>query len=164
MKEIYIRKYNRLMDYDYSQGGVYFITICAKEKAALFGTITGEANFVRQKLSDIGIIIDNEIKGISNIYENVEIEAYVIMPNHIHMLIVLKSDGQTQFAPSISRIVKQFKGAITKRIGTSIWHKSFYDHIIRDEIDFIKYLQFLEADPANWLDDEYYVPNNNSES
>lgn len=87
----------------------------------------------------------------------VKLDNYVIMPNHIHMLIAIDDCGRTLFAPTISRIVKQFKGVVTKQIGKSIWQRSFYDHIIRDEQDYVEKWNYIENNPARWLDDDLYV-------
>lgn len=128
------RKNIRLNDYNYSSNGAYFITICTKNKENLLWKNVG-ANCVRPldqlPLSKIGIVIENEIYKLNTVYENIKVDKYQIMPNHIHLIIFIYEDsnGRTQFAPTISRIIKQFKGSITKQIGFSIWQKSFYDRI-----------------------------------
>lgn len=80
------------------------------------------------------------------------------MPNHLHLIIVIDNPviGRTQFAPTISRIIKQFKGAITKQIGFSPWQRSFYDHIIRNEKEYTAYWQYIENNPVNWENDELF--------
>lgn len=135
------RKNIRLNDYNYSSNGAYFITICTKNKENLLWKNVG-ANCVRPldqlPLSKIGIVIENEIYKLNTVYENIKVDKYQIMPNHIHLIIFIYEDsnGRTQFAPTISRIIKQFKGSITKQIGFSIWQKSFYDRIIRNENEY----------------------------
>lgn len=124
------RKNIRLHNYNYSYNGAYFITICTKNKENLLWKNVG-ANYVRPleqlPLSKIGIVIENEIYKLNTVYENIKVDKYQIMPNHIHLIIFIYEDsnGRTQFAPTISRIIKQFKGSITKQIGFSIWQKSF---------------------------------------
>lgn len=146
------RKPNRLKNYDYSQNGVYFITVCVKNRNPILSYIPVGANCVR--LSKIGKVVEEEINNISKIYANVTVENYVIMPNHIHLLVFIdRFSGRTQFAPTISRIIKQFKGVITKRLGKSIWQKGFYDHIIRDEYDFQIRWQYIEDNPYRWCED-----------
>lgn len=135
------RKNIRLNDYNYSSNGAYFITICTKNKENLLWKNVG-ANCVRPldqlPLSKIGIVIENEIYKLNTVYENIKVDKYQIMPNHIHLIIFIYEDsnGRTQFAPTISRIIKQFKGSITKQIGFSIWQKSFYDRVIRNEKEY----------------------------
>ena len=78
------------------------------------------------------------------------------MPNHIHLIVVIQN-GRTQFAPTISRIIKQFKGKITKQVGFCIWQKSFYDHVIRDEKDYLRICEYIENNPVKWTEDKYFI-------
>ena len=155
------RKQNRLKEYDYSSCGAYFITICTKDKQNLFWNNVG-ANCVRPNeqlpLSEIGRIVDKEIRKIPEIYSAMEIDKYIVMPNHIHMIVSILSDdcGRTQFAPTISRMIKQFKGAITKQTGFSVWQRSYHDHIIRGQADYDEIWQYIEENPLKWDKDCYF--------
>lgn len=116
------------------------------------------ANYVRPleqlPLSKIGIVIENEIYKLNTVYENIKVDKYQIMPNHIHLIIFIYEDsnGRTQFAPTISRIIKQFKGSITKQIGFSIWQKSFYDRIIRNEKEYQEVWNYIHNNPLKYLE------------
>ena len=116
------------------------------------------ANYVRPleqlPLSKIGIVIENEIYKLNTVYENIKVDKYQIMPNHIHLIIFIYEDsnGRTQFAPTISRIIKQFKGSITKQIGFSIWQKSFYDRIIRNEKEYQSVWTYIHNNPLKYLE------------
>ena len=105
-------------------------------------------------LSKIGIVIENEIYKLNTVYENIKVDKYQIMPNHIHLIIFIYEDsnGRTQFAPTISRIIKQFKGSITKQIGFSIWQKSFYDRIIRNENEYQSVWNYIHNNPLKYLE------------
>ncbi len=155
------RKRMRLEGYDYSSCGAYFITICIADKNAFLWENVG-ANCVRPNepppLSTIGKTIDSEVQKINTIYENVAVDKYCIMPDHIHMIIFLTPDecGKTQFAPTLSRIIKQFKGTITKQIGISIWQKSFNDRIIRNEKGYQEVWQYIHTNPLKWEEDCFY--------
>jgi len=92
---------------------------------------------------------------ISKIYNNILIDEYIIMPNHIHVIIEIEN-GRTQFAPTISQIIKQYKGSITKQIKNNIWQKSFYEHIIRNEKEYLNIKQYIINNPYNWKKDKYY--------
>lgn len=144
-------------DYNYSSNGAYFITICTKNKENLLWKNVG-ANCVRPldqlPLSKIGIVIENEIYKLNTVYENIKVDKYQIMPNHIHLIIFIYEDsnGRTQFAPTISRIIKQFKGSITKQIGFSIWQKSFYDRIIRNENEYQSVWNYIHNNPLKYLE------------
>ena len=151
------RKNIRLNDYNYSSNGAYFITICTKNKENLLWKNVG-ANCVRPleqlPLSKIGIVVENEIHKLNTIYENIKVDKYQIKPNHIHLIIFIYEDsnGRTQFAPTISRIIKQFKGSITKQIGFSIWQKSFYDRVIRNEKEYQSVWNYIHNNPLKYLE------------
>lgn len=166
--ELPTRKSIRLKDYDYSKAGMYFVTICTKNKQHLLCEIVGvgfhadplESPFV--KLSLIGIEIEKSIKFINENYENVSIIHYVIMPNHIHMIIVLKKGGRGN--PPLPDIVGQFKSFLTKRYNLLyktqnilLWQRNYYEHIIRDEDDFLKICQYIDENPIKWQDDCYFT-------
>ena len=150
------RKKLRLAGYDYSRPGGYFITICTKEKRKLFWSVG--ASCARSVLSKYGEAVSEELLHLSTAYENVELDKTVIMPNHIHMILKLKESGRAQLAPTVSHIIQQFKGAVTKRIGISMWQKGFYDHIIRSEADYLRIWQYIDTNPAKWREDCYYIP------
>ncbi len=156
------RKRIRLEGYDYSSCGAYFVTICVADKNALLWENVG-ANCVRPNepptLSNIEKTIDNEVQKLNTIYENVTVDKYCIMHDHIHMIIFLAPDecGRTQFGPTLSRIIKQFKGSITKQTGLSIWQKSFYDRIIRNEKAYQEAWQYIDTNPAKWEEDCFIV-------
>ena len=144
----------RLENYDYSSDGAYFITICiGKNDISLWETVA--ANCVRQnvtpELSVIGKLIDKEILKIETIYDSITVDKYCIMPDHIHMILFIDTKCRTQFAPTISRVVKQFKGAVTKQLGFSIWQKSFNDKIIRNEKAYLEIWRYIDENPIKYL-------------
>ena len=148
------RKPIRIESYDYSTPGAYFITICAVNREKLFwsdrrGELCSPDNVT---LSNIGMIVDKEIQKLSDVYDAVGVDKYCIMPDHIHFILSINTDedGRTQFAPTISRVVKQFKGAITKQVGRPIWQKSFYDHGIRNRQDYAEFWEYIENNPLKY--------------
>ena len=166
MKELPKRKQIRIADYDYSTPGAYFITVCTANRKKIFwsdcrGELcsladtapTGDRRSpLRVELSDIGIIVDKEIKKLSSVYNAVRVDKYCIMPDHIHFILSIDTDEneRTQFAPTISRVMKQFKGSITKQVGRPIWQKSFYDHGIRNQQDYDEIWQYIENNPLKY--------------
>jgi putative transposase len=147
-----LRKSNRLRNYDYSQGGVYFITICTKDRGNLLWDMKAmEEGF----LSEAGKITELEIKKIETCYSNVIIDKYTVMPNHVHIIIILNNTREKSI-PNISRIVQQFKGSISKQVGFSVWQKSFHDHIIRCEKEYLKIWEYINENWLNWHKDCYY--------
>ena len=148
------RKQIRLENYDYSTPGAYFITVCTVNRAKIFwsdrrGDLWSPASV---PLSEIGMIVDSEIQKMNTIYKAIRIDKYCIMPDHIHFIICIDSDenGRTQFAPTISRVMKQFKGSISKQIGRPIWQKSFYEHGIRNRQDYDEVGEYIENNPAKY--------------
>lgn len=164
------RKSIRLKDYDYSSNGAYFITVCTKDKKNLFGCIVAKVvgadnirpNEIEYKthLSEMGKTVKTAIESISIHYSYVSIEKYVIMPNHIHLLILIKgidSDGRIISAPTDSKkrleiVIGQMKRWVSKQIGFSVWQKSFYDHIIRTENDYLDAWSYIDSNPRLWLE------------
>ena len=167
-RKLPIRKNIRLKNYDYSDGGGYFITVCAKDRKCLFGNVNkncvkincDEKDMVLP--SDVGQIVENAICHIEESYNHlVELDKHIVMPNHIHLILFLsgrKSDegGRPMTAPTVSQIVNQLKGAVTKAVGCSVWQKSFYDHIIRNKDDYVKIWYYIDNNPQKWTMDKYY--------
>lgn len=80
------------------------------------------------------------------------------MPNHIHMIIIISEEnGRSKTAPTISRMIQQFKGSITKKSGFPIWQKLFHDHIIRNEEEYQRIYEYVETNPLKWKEDKYYI-------
>ncbi len=153
------RKKNRLENYDYSSCGAYFITICTAQRKNYFwknvGATIGRPPAEAMEtinLSSFGKIVDEAINNISEIYPSVMVDIYVIMPDHIHLLLLICADerGRPMVAPTMSRIVNQLKGHVTKRTGTPIWQKSFFDHIIRNREDYEEHLKYIYENPMRW--------------
>ncbi len=151
------RKPNRLPNFDYSAPGAYFITICTKDRRNLFWTDVG-ASIARPQLTLWGDIAAKSICDIPKHYPAVSVDHYVVMPNHIHLLLQINTDtdGRAMLAPTVSHVVQQLKGVITKQIGQSVWQKLFHDHIIRSETDYLKIWEYIENNPAKWEEDCFY--------
>jgi REP element-mobilizing transposase RayT len=153
------RKSNRIQGYDYSQDGAYFITICTKDHAELFGKIAVGVASCRPQISEIGAVVESEILRLNKTYEDFSVDSYIIMPNHVHMIITICSGNRRQNAAptSVSRAINQWKRVITMKVGFSPWQKSFYDHIIRNQDDYNRIAEYIENNPARWVEDRYYI-------
>ena len=114
-------------------------------------------------LSDIGKTVKEGLKNINHYYPMAIVDKYVIMPNHIHAIIRIDADysedgkgGRTMCAPTLSLIIKNFKEYVTNQIGFSVWQRSFYDRVLRNEREYRGAWQYIENNPANWENDELF--------
>ena len=142
------RKILRLKEYDYSENGYYFLTVCIAEHKCLLCRIIG--NDASVVLTHFGSVCEKFLRSISGI------EKYVIMPNHIHLIIRIEEKAENAASASVSQIVKSFKTLVAKEIGSSIFQRSFYDHVIRDENDFLRIWNYIDTNPQRWTEDKYY--------
>jgi REP element-mobilizing transposase RayT len=168
MRELPKRKPNRLKNFDYSLDGAYFVTICAKNREEIFGTlvcvgatalgrpfaqnIPTEPEHPYVELTALGRCVDETIRAANN--EHVRINEYVIMPDHIHILIVIQpgtresqTTGDRGRSP-LHLVVRNIKSYVTKWAGFSPWQKSFHDRIIRNEEDYRRLAEYIANNPA----------------
>ena len=154
------RKRMRLKGYDYSNAGCYFVTICTHNKKKLFGDV--------ERLNSIGAIIDEEINNIPTYYDDVKIDKYIIMPDHVHILLKIGCDAlpndddviinevlnKTEHH-KLDRIVGLFKAGATRRIhqfepDIVVWQRSFYDHIVTNKNEYNEIWNYIDTNPIRW--------------
>ena len=167
------RKVIRYQNFDYSSIGVYFITICTENRRCILSQIvgTGVLDCPKIELMKYGEIADKYINQLNNFYDYLSVESYVIMPNHIHLLLFIQNEkqkfenGQSRTPvptnieranSSLSKFVSTFKRFCNKEYGKNIWQSRFYDHIIRNYKDFEKHLKYIYENPMQWYFDELY--------
>ncbi|MCK4526356.1 transposase [candidate division WOR-3 bacterium] len=174
MNKKYHRRSIRLKNYDYSQSGAYFVTVCTHQKKPFLGNILNGV----MKVNKFGKAVEKEWLKTQKMRENVELDECIIMPNHFHGIIVIKennvqavsSRGVLQYAPTnglqspsetIGAIVRGFKSAVTKRInelrgkyGTSVWQRNYYEHIIRNDKEFKLVREYIINNPLRWQYDQ----------
>ena len=164
-------KDNRLIGYDYSQNGAYFVTICSHNRRNLFWRECRVDPCGRPKvtLSHLGQIAEETLQLMQEKY-HISVDKYVIMPNHIHMIIGVYDDNQRLTArvnPTLSQIVGAYKSLVSSRwldickshnstMGT-IWQRSFHDHIIRSRRDYEEIWTYIDNNPKQWELDEYHT-------
>ena len=145
------RKPNRIPEYDYSTNGAYFVTICTQDRKKILCDIVGDDAHIVPKT--YGMIAEKYIRNVP------EIEKYVIMPDHIHMIIRLDNGSMWASTPTdcqpqhnrISNIVRSIKVLVAKEIGESIFQRSYYDHVIRNQQDYNEIWQYIEKNPRKWV-------------
>jgi len=167
---IHHRQSLRLREYDYSQPGYYFVTVCVYEHVELFGKINNNEMI----LNEYGKIAEKIWLEIPQHFENIQLDEYVIMPNHVHGIIIIGDNDNHDVGhrhacalqhtkrqyQKLPTVVGSYKSAVTKFInmhGDKIyfgWQKSFYDHVIRDEIALRKIREYIINNPAMWDSDE----------
>ena len=160
------RKSPRLQGFDYNREGIYFITICTKDRRCILSRIvvTGVPDCPQIDLTNYGKFAEKYIKQLNEFYNHISIESYVIMPNHIHILLFVKEDGQsrtpvptTRANTVISQFISTFKRFCNKEYGENIWQSRFNDHIIRNRDDYEKHLRYIFENPMCWYYDEFYI-------
>ena len=174
------RKSNRLQNYDYSQAGYYFVTICTQNRV----NYLGEIERAQMELSHIGQIVTNCWRAIPEHFHDTALDEFVAMPNHIHGIIVIKSNDllrndddnvgndddnvgnndrcslRVRNMQLLPKIISQYKSSVTRIVRKQSiehpfrWQKSFYDHIIRDEKSLNTIRTYIQNNPLNWELDE----------
>ena len=164
------RKSPRLKEYDYSTPGAYFITICTYNRKCLFSNIVGAIHELPEnKLTQYGEIVKQIIEILPDRF-NVSIPKYVIMPNHIHLIIEIYSNDEKrairesplQYRRSvIDKMVGFLKMNASKKIyntdSEKIWQRSYHDHIIRGEKDYRKIWEYIDTNVLKWEQDCFYI-------
>ncbi len=158
------RKPTRLKGYDYSTPGMYFLTICVKEKQSLLGKIVGCGDFdaPQMMLSDHGRILEKHINLMNKKYSHINIDKYVIMPNHFHLILSITDykNGASETAAPYNKETLKFisllKRYCNKEYVENIWQCSFHDHIIRGEKEYRKIWEYIDTNPLKWEQDCFY--------
>lgn len=169
MNERHRRRSIRLRGYDYREAGAYFVTICTANRECFFGEIVDEA----MQLNRLGEIVQDEWHRTSILRPQVSLDAFVVMPNHIHGIISFdaQEEGKARLAPTTARFVYPiaeslpsvlgaFKSACTKRInlarqtpGHPLWQRNYYEHVVRSESELARVREYIATNPARWQED-----------
>jgi len=153
MKDLPKRKLNRLHNYDYTQTGAYFVTICTKDMKWLFGNIDDGT----MTLNDNGSIADNELMKIPSHFTGVKLCNHIVMPNHVHLIIVIAATDAASGAPTVTigNIIRGYKAGVSRLVGFSPWQRNYHDHVIRNQEDYNRIAEYIENNPARWAEDRY---------
>lgn len=160
------RRSIRLAGRDYAASGAYFVTICTYDRELLFGHVTGG----EMHRNTLGNIVAGEWMNTERIRPNVRLDAWVVMPNHLHGIIILRATSQPRnratrgslASPSqtIGAIVRGFKAAATRQVnayrnwpGVTVWQRNYYEHIIRDEHELDRIRRYIATNPTRWEED-----------
>ncbi len=140
----------RLMGYDYSAPGAYFVTLCAYRRQCMFGEIKDKKII----LNEFGTIVWQEWIKSAEIRSEITLDECVVMPNHIHGIVFINHT-------SVGAFVAGFKSIVTKRInelrqlsGNPVWQRNYYERVIRDEQELNRWREYIIHNPANWARDQ----------
>ena len=165
---IHHRKSTRVKEYDYSQTGLYFITICTQNHHYLFGEIKND----QMLLNNAGVHANQCWADIPQHFPNVKLHEQVVMPNHVHG--ILEIVGANNYSPSIPQrrspsrtigsIIRGYKIGVTKwfrtnfknkfPVGKNVWQRNHWDHIIRNDNDYLEISQYIQNNPLTWNNDK----------
>ena len=155
------RKSIRLSEYDYSQNGAYFVTICTKDRRRLFGAVGADSISAR--------MVERTFREVVAQYKGIESPIFVVMPNHFHAILTIER-ADMESTPTISTVIQAFKRystvEYTKLVkqglalpyNKQVWQRSFHDHVIRDQSDYDDIYRYIENNPTQWELDELYTP------
>ncbi len=159
------RKPNRIPQYDYSQNGAYFITLCTQGRKRILSQINVGAGVHDCPLIQLlphGEIANKYIRQLGDFYGHISVDQYVIMPDHIHILLSVQNGQSRTPVPTgsnktdnknsvVSQFVSTFKRFCNKEYGENIWQSRYYDHVIRNQRDYDEIWQYIENNPRKWL-------------
>ena len=174
------RKDLRLKQYDYSQEGYYFVTICTESKGSILcdivdNTAVGDAALgvpppqsatTQTKLTQTGIMVEQHLRSINVVYSNAKLDCYVVMPNHVHFIVIIE-DGQHQevegrlraAAPTtLPKMINSLKSLTSKKYGKTLWQRNYYEHVIRKDSELLDIREYIVNNPAKWELDKYFNP------
>ena len=137
----------RIMNYNYAQEGMYFITICVKNRECLLGKIIKN----QMQLNNNGKLIEGELLKINLKFQQANIHIYQIMPNHIHLILELRYETKQ----TIGDIVRYLKGRCSFKAKIN-WQRNYYEHIVRDEKEYYAICDYIINNPLNWEEDMNY--------
>ncbi len=148
-----VRKSTRIPRYDYSAENYYFVTICTKNMQCIFGSIFRPNALAR--------IAQEEMLRIPEHYQNVTVEKFVVMPNHVHAIIIISGTGIHEKGPTLNSVVGSYKSGVTRRIhqmvpGIIVWQRSFHDHVIRNQHSYERIWTYIENNPISWEQDCFH--------
>ena len=166
-KELLKRKHPRLDNYDYSSAGAYFVTICTQNRRCVLSRIVGRglapAETTGVEYTSFGEIAEKQLFLLKDRYPYLAVDKYVIMPNHIHVIMILS--GRAAGAsprPTIADIVCAYKSLTTRECKKNgfegiLFQTSFYEHIIRGREDYEEIVKYIYENPTRWYYDELYT-------
>ncbi len=157
------RKAQRSKSWDYSNNGIYFVTFCTAEKRKTLGKVCPLSQKSQEgykvTLTPLGHMCETSIEDALTHFEHISVIDHIVMPNHVHMLIEVKTNNTRQLSSFVG-MVKRLSSMMAHRAGFAgqLWQRSFHDHIVRDERDLTRIREYIQDNPRKWEEDRYFVP------
>ena len=140
------RKSPRLKGFDYSAAMTYHVVLVTRHRERLFGEVVGSSVL----LSPEGKIAADAINEIPAHYTRVEIDESIVMPDHVQILISICADPEDPYTANLNDIIRAYKSAVSRKCGRQVWQRSYYDHIIRNDKDYMETVDYIQGNPAEW--------------
>ena len=155
----------RLKGFDYSEPGSYFVTVCVKDRECLLGDVVNG----KIELNDVGRIVSSVWHDLAKRFKNIELDGFVIMPNHVHGIVVIVGAplagardlrAGTRPAPTLGDIIGAFKSVTARQYyldskGEKLWQRNYYERVIRNEKELFEIRRYIQENPSKWeLDPE----------
>lgn len=157
------RRTIRLPSYDYGSAGAYFVTLCTFGRECLFGEVVdGEMN-----PSPLGLSVGESWRWLAQRFPGVTLDHWVLMPNHLHGILVLGTDTSLGGSPKpLGRLIGAFKTVSTKQVnamrqtpGSTLWQRNYWEHVVRNEADLERIRTYIEGNPGSWAADSLNLAN-----
>ena len=157
------RRHPRLRHYDYSTAGAYFVTICTKNRRCLLSHIVGRGLAPAEiQYTAYGQVAQEQLLLLEQRYPSLKIDQYVIMPNHIHVILLLEQTEGDGRCPSVTDVICAYKSLTTRQCKKvrpidQLFQASFYEHVIRGREDYNEIAEYILNNPKRWEADELYA-------
>ncbi|MGB0134726.1 transposase [Dokdonella sp.] len=162
------RKSLRLPNYDYSQVGYYFVTMCVQDRECLLGECIAGS----MRINSAGLLIEESWLELQRHYVRVVLDRHVVMPNHFHGILALndvsETDSKKISGHGLPELIRAFKSFSARRVnnlrktpGERVWQRGYHEHVIRNEEDYLRIAEYIESNPARWSEDSLNPDNAN---
>nr|WP_044200466.1 transposase [Oscillochloris trichoides] len=148
------RRSIRLPGFDYRSPGAYYVTICTRERGLLFGDVIDHT----VRLNPLGLIVADTWLSLSNRYPYVSLDAWIVMPDHLHGIIIISHTSDAMHIKPLGQIIAAFKTISTRSIndlrgmhGVSVWQRNFWEHVVRDSLDLDRVRAYIQNNPRRWV-------------
>ncbi len=146
------RRNLRLRRFGYGPGYAYFVTVCASRREDVFGVVRDGG----MEPNDVGRLVGERLRALPLRHPGVSLDEHIVMPDHVHAILFFHSDdadGARQASPlRLGTVVGSFKSGVARELGSPVWQRGYYDHVVRDEADLERNREYIRTNPARWAE------------